>query len=332
MLDLISIIIPVYKAEKNDFLRCINSCLKQTHNNIEILIVENGKDENMSHILDEVITLDERIKVFHNDKKGVVHARNYGIEVSNGEWICFLDADDYIENTFCEKLYSHGKDNYDIVVSSFNKVYDSHIEKVYICENDSRVNINEFLVKLLNVQCGVGFCWGKLWRTSFLKDNKIVFNSSLSLAEDVEFVINSVGYNPNVFFVKEPLYYYIFSTSSAVRSFNPQYANEYEKSFLAIKEKLKQYDMFDMSLFSNFVAYHILLISVNYAFNDENGLKYKGQKALLKEVLKKKVYSESLKLCNYDYLSKSRMITLFLLKNKLFLFVKFISMIRHKQR
>lgn len=101
---LISIIIPVYKAEK--YLHCcVDSVLAQSFTNFELILIDDGSPDNSGTICDEYAKQDRRIKVFHQENQGVSAARNLGIEQAKGEWIAFIDSDDWVENTMYEEMY-----------------------------------------------------------------------------------------------------------------------------------------------------------------------------------------------------------------------------------
>lgn len=104
-IPLVSIIVPIYKVEKY-LPTCIDSIISQTYKNIEILLVDDGSPDNCGRICDEYAVKDNRIHVFHEANKGVSVARNIGLDNANGEWISFIDPDDYIDNDFIEYLVS----------------------------------------------------------------------------------------------------------------------------------------------------------------------------------------------------------------------------------
>lgn len=104
MQELISVIVPVYNVEKY-LSRCIESIINQTYTNIEIILVDDGSTDNSRIICDEYKKKDKRINVIHKKNGGLSDARNKGIEMSRGEYLCFIDSDDYIEESFVEELY-----------------------------------------------------------------------------------------------------------------------------------------------------------------------------------------------------------------------------------
>ena len=106
---LVSIIVPVYKAEKY-IHRCIDSLLAQTYKNIEVVLVDDGSPDNCGKICDEYASKDSRVKVFHQQNRGVSAARNTGLAHIKGEWITFVDADDKVTEDYIEKLMSKDGD------------------------------------------------------------------------------------------------------------------------------------------------------------------------------------------------------------------------------
>ena len=99
--ELISIIVPVYKVEKY-LEKCVKSILKQTYTNLEIILVDDGSPDKCGQLCDELAKTDDRIKVFHKENGGLSDARNFGVERANGEYIGFVDSDDYIHESMYE--------------------------------------------------------------------------------------------------------------------------------------------------------------------------------------------------------------------------------------
>ena len=113
--ELISIIVPVYKVEKY-LEKCVKSILKQTYTNLEIILVDDGSPDNSGKMCDELAKVDDRIKVYHKKNGGLSDARNYGVERANGEYIGFVDSDDYIHECMYEKLYEAIKKSGTLIV------------------------------------------------------------------------------------------------------------------------------------------------------------------------------------------------------------------------
>lgn len=104
MLELVSVIVPVYKTEKY-LVRCVNSIRKQDYAELEIILVDDGSPDKSGELCDEIARLDDRVQVIHKTNGGLSSARNVGIEASKGKYICFVDSDDYIEKDYVSTLY-----------------------------------------------------------------------------------------------------------------------------------------------------------------------------------------------------------------------------------
>lgn len=125
MEDLISVIVPVYNVEKY-INRCIDSVLKQTYKNIEIILVDDGSTDDSGKICDEYAKKDKRIVVIHKENGGLSDARNAGIDIATGLYISFIDSDDYVENNYIEILYnSIIKNKTDMAIGSHKVIYDT---------------------------------------------------------------------------------------------------------------------------------------------------------------------------------------------------------------
>lgn len=166
-MEQISIIVPVYKVE--DYLeQCIDSLINQTYKNIEIILVNDGSPDNCGAICDEYARRDERIKVLHKNNQGLSCARNSGLEISTGDFICFIDSDDYVSENYCEVLYSLLKStNYDYSVCGAHRFADGSEP----CPNNSSLNGTfsnlEFLQLQLDQKSEFGV-WNKLYRRNSL--------------------------------------------------------------------------------------------------------------------------------------------------------------------
>lgn len=328
MKNLISVIVPVYNVE--EYLQeCINSIIKQTYKNIEIILVDDGSTDKSKTICDKYLKEDSRIKVIHQENSGVSEARNKGIEEAKGDWITFVDADDYISLDFCEKMLKKVlESDSDCIICSYNKIYNTTVVEI-LKSTDMQLNRKEFLNKIFDVQSGFGFCHMKLWNAKMIKDNKVYFDKELKVAEDALFCINMSNYINKIYFLNETLYNYRFNSESAVRKFDENYTEKYLKAMIKTKKNISKNGIIENDLkFNNYVVYHVLLIVVNYCFHPKN--KKKGI-PLLKEICKIPEFEEAIKYSNYEGFSITRKITLFTLKHKLYALTRMIAKIRQRQ-
>ena len=119
MNKLFSVIVPVYNVEKKLLNKCISSIINQTYRNIEIIIVDDGSNEKTANICEQFLKVDKRINVIHQNNKGLCGARNAGQEKAKGDWILFVDGDDWIEENSIEILNNKIKQNTDIICFDF---------------------------------------------------------------------------------------------------------------------------------------------------------------------------------------------------------------------
>ncbi|CUP97411.1 glycosyltransferase family 2 protein [Clostridium baratii] len=170
---MISVIIPVYNVEKY-LEKCINSVLNQTYKDLEIILVDDGSTDNSGKICDKYKLLDSRIKVIHKENGGLSDARNHGLDIASGEYIAFLDSDDWIDKNLYYILYKLSKDhNTDITVCNFKKVY-TEDEKLNLKSNNlityTSLEALEALYNKNYIQMIVA--WNKLYKRSLFKENK----------------------------------------------------------------------------------------------------------------------------------------------------------------
>lgn len=201
-MEKISIIVPVYNSEKW-LKRCLESIINQTYKNIEIIIINDGSTDNSEEICKEYSIKDQRIRIFNKKNTGVSNTRNYGIHISNGEYIQFVDSDDWLENDTCEKLLEYMKENNaDLSVCGFNIYSNNTIIRKPVLPYRI-LNIREkqddliFLDKILNSPCN------KLYKRRLITD---LFNEGLSLGEDLIFNLNYIGNSSKTVTIEKCLY------------------------------------------------------------------------------------------------------------------------------
>lgn len=221
----VSIIVPVYKAEKY-LERCIESLLNQTYTNIEVILVNDGSPDRCPLICDNYKLKDNRIRVIHSENNGQSIARNRGIDISTGEYICFVDADDVLVNNAIESLILLvNKNNYDIVCGNYYIVKDqkNKLPKA----SYSFGEINKYGTKeekkrydLFKTSSLFGYVWGKLYKSSFIHENKLRFQESKDIfMEDALFNLKAFSYQPKYLLTNDIVYYYyIYNSSTSNKS------------------------------------------------------------------------------------------------------------------
>ena len=222
--DLITIIIPVYNAEK--YLHtCIDSVLKQTYKNLEILLIDDGSTDSGGNICDEYAQLDTRVRVVHKTNGGPSSARNIGLLNAIGDFISFIDADDYVDNDYIEKL-KEKIENFDIAIINSNYEYKTF----------NKYQAMFYLVSSLN-----NAPWGKLYRRSIIGDIK--FEEGKTHGEDYDFLSRLIPNVTNIVLFKNFSYHYEERPNSITHSkFSPKtfdniYYKDKVKNFILSLDK-----------------------------------------------------------------------------------------------
>lgn len=249
----LSIIVPVYNVE--EYLnRCIDSLLKQTLKEIEIILVDDGSTDSSPQICDEYEKNNSNIKVLHLENGGPARARNKGIEIATGEYIGFADSDDYCHPEQFEKLYQNAKDNNsDIAMCSFFVDSVKGLEPIII-PFQPLYNSNEE-IKNKVIRCfygeyvhGLNSLWIKIFRRSLLNDNNIRMDETLRRAEDKWFIFEALKVSDVFSYIKENLYYYYQNESSIMH--NSQ-NDSYEQLLNGKKRLLKENEKLGFELDNN---------------------------------------------------------------------------------
>ena len=184
----ISVIIPVYNSEH--YLRaCIDSVLAQNYTNFELLLINDGSTDSSGKICDEYVLQDTRIKVFHQENRGVSSARNFGIQESLGQWITFVDSDDILEEDYLTALVSassHSKA--DLIIQGFKKFGNGIEKNMHLGVGLFSASDFRTLFQIKKIQ-NFGFPFSKLFKGEIIKKHQISFPISFSIAEDLAFML-----------------------------------------------------------------------------------------------------------------------------------------------
>lgn len=212
----VSIIIPVYNGEKY-IKRCINSVVNQTYKNIEIIIIDDGSTDGTGKIIKEIN--DKRIIIFNIENKGVSHARNYGIDVSTGDYIMFCDADDWIEKDLIENMIQIVKKNeYDVIRFNYyvNKSKKNNYSKGKNIESNKEndTNITKMIEGIIKAKIS-SYVWLLFIKKEFIVNNKLKFNENIYVMEDKIFFLQCLYKKPKIH-IENKAYYHYFSNSESV--------------------------------------------------------------------------------------------------------------------
>ena len=215
MKELVSIIIPIYKVEK-DLKRCIESVLNQTYQNIEIILVDDGSPDNCPKICEDYKIKDSRIKVIHKKNGGLSDARNAGIEIAQGEYITFIDSDDYVTEDYVEYLYKLiVKYKADISICSHDAVYINDIKRFRTDCNEAIMNSEIALKKMLYHQNYDVSAWAKMYKLDLFNEIRYPVGR---LFEDAATTYKLIDKSKKIAYGSESKYKYIIRPNSIVTS------------------------------------------------------------------------------------------------------------------
>ena len=242
-MDKISVIIPIYNVEKY-IAECLNSTINQTHKNLEIICVDDCGCDNSIKIAEEFAQKDGRIKIIHHEQnKGLAPARNTGLDAASGDYIFFLDSDDYILPDILEKMYNKitgaGCDFVDSSAEAFpdNPENEEQVKKaektdlLYKGYDNYKVTPENFEQTLVKLHC---LTWGKLFKSEFLKDNNIRFVDTNAAFEDNGFFLKILSCQPEFSTLRDTGVMYRVNSASITSNMNKDKNRELKKKHLKI--------------------------------------------------------------------------------------------------
>lgn len=262
MAPVISVIIPVYNVDPY-LPQCLESIKNQSFGSFECILIDDGSTDRSGDICDEYVRSDNRFKVFHIENNGRSNARNYGIENSCGDYIAFVDSDDFIDlNTFEKSINRIQEDDLDICCFGMIKVSGNDvIDRVNLRDR----GLNKNFIKndvYMNSVCN------KLFRRSVIIDNSIRFALDLSVCEDLLFTFKAMSFCKNIGYLDDCLYSYrIFDYSRNQASYSESGLTDLKKSNEYLIEFCGEKGLSDK--FRSFLKYRELYFAISYLIKPE---------------------------------------------------------------
>lgn len=333
----ISIIVPIYNVEK--YLdRCMQSLLNQTLKDIEIIMVDDGSPDRCPQMCDEYAKRDVRIKVIHKENAGLGYARNSGLEIATGEYVAFVDSDDYVNIKMYENLYNSAKQkNADAVFCGFytELKHGKWEESGEVSENKvwQGDDVKNFMLDMIasaphekkerKYQMSV---WHSIYRNKIIKDNNITFCSERDVgSEDLPFQIDFLKLSKTIVYLKDSFYRYCFNVTSLTKTFSLERYERYKALRVCLMKK--QCDkIFIQRVERLFIGY-----SRSFIGNISNSNR-KDKKGILKNIVNDSIWNDVQKSYKTSWLPLYSRIYYCLILNKninlIILYSKILNLIK----
>lgn len=335
---MISIIVPIYKVEKY-IKQCVESIIAQTNKDIEIVLVDDGSPDNCPAICDEYAKQDGRIIVVHKENGGLISARKAGLKASSGEYICFVDGDDWIEPDMYEHIANEvEKTKADCVITQFYFEYPDNPTKSDYKLNHELYNREEIEKDIFptmlfdNKYYRFGIypcCWTKVFKRELLEKHLFNTDNRIRMGEDIAFTYPCLMECQTIAFVDKALYHYRINPESMTKAYDPLLQ---DIIYLPYKALLKKSELLGVDL-SNQLPYYLLYL-VNFVVRNEankNNPKSKAEKrAVLESILNNDEVIQSTKKINPALLpSHTRLLHMSIKTKNIFLLQNYIKLLRN---
>lgn len=314
----VSVIVPVFNAEKT-LEKCINSILNQSLQEIEVIAINDGSKDNSLQILHYLRKNDHRIKIIDQDNQGVSASRNNGIRIANGEYVTFVDSDDWIEPNMLENLYLVAKEKNADICKCDCFIEDINGHKVLDYESTKVRELSQVeTLRVLFKERGekhFGYACGKLYSKKFLIENNIFFNKEISYSEDVLFVVEAIINSNNIFYIPEQLYHYnLLTDNSLTRGKITDLNSKLDFIYKKIENLLKESNIFE-SIREDFYYYQYFGLGIIISNLKYEKLKINKIKKEISKYIKK--YPDILNVELKSVNKKAKLINFLLRKQKL---------------
>lgn len=330
-----SFVVPVYNVEPEYFKKCVSSLLNQNTSNFEVLIIDDGSQAMYAEEYEKIVSEKKNIKLFHLENNGVSAARNFGIEKASGEWIIFVDSDDWVTDNMLATVSEALEEDIDILL--FSAMIDNGSVAVpnYFFDEDVRYfEGSEKNILQLQAICKrilpyknptantVGVPWGKCYRKSLITDNRIRFNVGQKISEDTIFNLYAFEKAAKAKYIKQPLYYYRKNENSATQKFHEDTIEINNLILSEIEKFYQKFNKFSDEIFVECYNYKaidaVISIILNYIFHPNNKFGLRQKRMKFNELYKLKPYCDAIKTMRLNDLGKRARIPAFFVKYKCF--------------
>lgn len=343
MQNKISVIIPVYNTPEQILKKCINSVLKQTFKNLEIIIINDGSNSKISEVLKKFKNKDTRIKLIEQKNQGEAVARNIGIETATTNWISFVDSDDFIELNMYEKMYDKIKENkkqdiiiFDCYVIEKNKKTKNtfYNKEGTLTKEDIRQielqNIEKGVSKYYPPKCNISVVWARLYNKQFIIKNNLNFIPNVEKMPDAIFNMYAFELANNIEHYNDYSYYYIKNDFSITHKYSKNLIEQYEFYIKEVQKYISKYnkDKEFKEILNIKIVTSISIYIEKYFFNKNNKKNYTDTKKEIKQLISKSMYTNAMRKVKNNKLGIYQKLMIFILKIKFIFGIKILKKIK----
>lgn len=286
--NLVSIILPVYNAEKQ-LKRSVDSILRQSYQNIELILVNDGSVDNSEQVCRAYADQDDRVRLITQENGGPSKARNTGLQNARGQYLQFVDADDYIEANAVELLAAEMEAGNDLAICGFIAESDHKPTRTHRPDKKQGMMKKDFLNNFGELFQGfyINYLWNKMYRLDKVSANQILFDIEMRWGEDLVFNLDYLKHCSKISVMDHALYHYVDNDGSLTTSFNPDLFSLQQKMYEELQEFLEAQDAFagkNKEIFAEKYTNAIDMCVANLFRGDAN-LSHKDLKMKVQEII-----------------------------------------------
>lgn len=335
----VSIIVPVYNVEKY-LKRCVDSLVGQSYANLEIILVDDGSEDNSLLICKEYERQDARVHVFHKMNEGLGLTRNYGIARATGDYVAFVDSDDYLTLDAIEELLKKVEEtNADVVIASHYYQGKNQIialpERLYSGSEIKDILMVHMMGNNANKLDALSYtAWGKLYKKTLFTENNLTFPSERKLIwEDLAFSVNAYPLCEKIYILHKPVYYYCFNEGSLTHTYKPNKLELVMNLYCYMSEKIRDLNLPSEAQFrldTNFMGHIRTCIKLEVFYVRQNSFRKTIQN--IREICSREDVQSLIKKYPKDAFNKSQYIYNFALEHSWIYAVYFLTWLQNKKK
>lgn len=324
MEEKLSIIIPVYNDEKY-LKRCLDSIINLDYQNLEVILVDDGSTDDSLAIMTDYAAQDERVKAISQQNLGVSVARNTGLAQATGDYIMFVDADDYVLSPL--KIVLNDEQTADLNVFGFESGEEQKVVRAKYYDADESIHAKTMMMENPTQYLTA---WGKIFKHDLIKKYNLRFNTNLRVAEDGNFMLQYLMKCETIKFSLPVGYHYSKDTESVMTTFDRK-SEDYLTALEESERNLEGCPAEIQKAFNTYVMMHFNIIMVHETFASANPVKYGLKIKQLKQLLNKPIFKEALSGIKFSECHGLRMLPVILLKMHAYRLSSILFIVRAKQ-